>query len=308
MDSLYTVLEGVQVVPLRYHMNWPNASDPGYLYNPVELTGRRSFYGVNYVPQFRFEGKALQDPSDFGTEEQWYTYFQNTVDSLAAIPSPLRIEVDQWQTVDSIFASIDVIADDTISFNTDLYWIIGETWVRMFPNGKQYWTVRDFVPGATAGESISLALPGDSVHVEFAVAYNDSAYHRDRMLGSVFVQRTGTKKVQQAWTGVIPEIDTGVEGADAPLRIVLDRNVPNPFNPTTSIGYALDRDGKVRLSVYAPTGRWVTDLVDDHLGAGSYTATWDGRDGRGKDVGSGVYYYRLETEKTTLTEKMTLIR
>ena len=70
---------------------------------------------------------------------------------------------------------------------------------------------------------------------------------------------------------------------------------PNPFNPSTTIAFALAKADNARLDVYTVDGRYVRTLVDKGLGAGPHTATWDGTDHSGRSVASGAYFYRLTT-------------
>ncbi|MEN8008273.1 MAG: FG-GAP-like repeat-containing protein [Candidatus Krumholzibacteriota bacterium] len=70
---------------------------------------------------------------------------------------------------------------------------------------------------------------------------------------------------------------------------------PNPFNPSTTIEFALAGAGHARLDVFTIDGRHVRTLVDRGLGAGPHTATWDGTDHLGHGVASGAYFYRLTT-------------
>jgi hypothetical protein len=70
---------------------------------------------------------------------------------------------------------------------------------------------------------------------------------------------------------------------------------PNPFNPATTIEFALARAEKARLDVYTVDGRLVRTLVDRGLEAGPHSATWNGLDQRGHSVASGTYFYRLTT-------------
>ena len=88
----------------------------------------------------------------------------------------------------------------------------------------------------------------------------------------------------------------------------LDQNHPNPFNPTTRIGFSIDRRQKVRLAIYDTTGGLVVTLLDGHLDAGSYSKEWNGRNGEGIAVASGVYYYQLTTGRRTLTRKAVLLK
>jgi hypothetical protein len=70
---------------------------------------------------------------------------------------------------------------------------------------------------------------------------------------------------------------------------------PNPFNPSTTIEFALARPEDARLDVFTVDGRLVRTLVDRGLTAGPHTATWDGVDHLGRAVASGTYFYRLTT-------------
>jgi hypothetical protein len=90
--------------------------------------------------------------------------------------------------------------------------------------------------------------------------------------------------------------------------LTLYQNRPNPFNPSTRISYSIDRDARVRLAVYDVGGRLVRTLADEPMPAGTHVADWDGRDDEGRAVASGVYFYRLQAGKRTLTRKALLIK
>jgi hypothetical protein len=89
---------------------------------------------------------------------------------------------------------------------------------------------------------------------------------------------------------------------------LLEPNAPNPFNPSTTIHYTIPADGPVRLAVYDLSGRLVHRLVDGPQLAGRHAAEWDGRDASGRSLGSGVFFYRLETGAVTETRKMTMVK
>jgi len=81
----------------------------------------------------------------------------------------------------------------------------------------------------------------------------------------------------------------------APREFRLHGNHPNPFNPFTTIRYELQTPENVRLAIYDVGGRLVRVLVDNEpQGAGEFAVNWDGRDGTGRGVASGVYFYRIE--------------
>lgn len=101
---------------------------------------------------------------------------------------------------------------------------------------------------------------------------------------------------------------TGVNEGPTPRVSNLDQNTPNPFNPVTTISFALAEPSPVRLAVYDDRGRQVRVLIQGVLGGGRHRITWDGKDGNGRNVASGVYSYRLESRELSQTRKMTLVR
>ncbi len=90
--------------------------------------------------------------------------------------------------------------------------------------------------------------------------------------------------------------------------IELSQNIPNPFNPTTTIRFSLPASERVGLAIYAADGSLVRMLVDGVQPRGSHEVTWDGRDSAGNAVGSGVYFYRLTAGKFTDSRKMLLLK
>jgi murein DD-endopeptidase MepM/ murein hydrolase activator NlpD len=89
---------------------------------------------------------------------------------------------------------------------------------------------------------------------------------------------------------------------------MLSPNVPNPFNPSTTIEYTLAEAGQVRLAVFDARGALVAVLVEGPRDAGRHTGWWDGLDAGGKPAASGVYFFRLDAGKRTLTRKSVLLK
>jgi hypothetical protein len=92
------------------------------------------------------------------------------------------------------------------------------------------------------------------------------------------------------------------------MPLTLYQNHPNPFNPATTIVYYLPVDCHVTLDVYDLRGNSVIRLADEHESRGPHEVSWDGRDKGGKDVSSGVYFYRLKAGKMEISRKMVLAR
>lgn len=112
--------------------------------------------------------------------------------------------------------------------------------------------------------------------------------------------------------GRLPGPDvTGVPGGEIPwpAALELDPNAPNPFNPVTTLRFALPADaGRVRLRVFDLKGRVVRTLVDGRLPPGRHEVQWRGRDEDGREMASGVYLYRLEAGGASALGRMTLVR
>jgi N-acetylneuraminic acid mutarotase len=87
----------------------------------------------------------------------------------------------------------------------------------------------------------------------------------------------------------------------------LDQNYPNPFNPITNIRFSIKENDFVRLKIFNILGQEIAALAGDHLNAGMHNYTWNGTDNNGEKVGSGNYFYRLETSEYSITKKMTLL-
>ena len=101
--------------------------------------------------------------------------------------------------------------------------------------------------------------------------------------------------------------------AIAPEKTALLANYPNPFNPETWIPYQLAKPAKVKLTIYAADGKLIRTLTLGHQAAGVYhnrsrAAYWNGKNGAGESVASGVYLYTLIAGDFTATRKMLILK
>ena len=88
-----------------------------------------------------------------------------------------------------------------------------------------------------------------------------------------------------------------------PAKYGLEQNFPNPFNPTTTISFALKDAGLTTLIVYNVTGRKVAEPVNRYLEAGIYKFEFDAF-----NLSSGVYFYKITSGEFTSIKKMILIQ
>ena len=93
-----------------------------------------------------------------------------------------------------------------------------------------------------------------------------------------------------------------------PNSYALHQNHPNPFNPTTRISYELPEATVVDLVIFDLQGNLVKQLVNGRQNVGRYEMEWNGRNNQGIRVVSGIYFYRLTSEKFMATKKMILAK
>jgi hypothetical protein len=100
----------------------------------------------------------------------------------------------------------------------------------------------------------------------------------------------------------------GIGDVALPGGLALTQNYPNPFNPSTAIAFELPMRAHAELSVYDITGARIATLVDAILDAGRHRYEFNSENGSDRQLASGVYFYRLKTDESTLTRKMTLMK
>jgi len=97
-------------------------------------------------------------------------------------------------------------------------------------------------------------------------------------------------------------------GGVTPDQAELGDAYPNPFNPETTINFSLPWEAPIKVEVYNDQGQLVTTLIDNHMGPGNFSVTWDGRDSNGSEVASGVYIYKINSTDLSLSKKVTFIK
>jgi len=113
-------------------------------------------------------------------------------------------------------------------------------------------------------------------------------------VGSPFVLETRERRIGDR--GFVPD------------SFVLGQSYPNPFNPSTKIGYGLPRDGQVEIAVYNLLGQKIRTLVSGFETAGYRHVTWDGRTDESQLVPSGMYFYVMESGNSRDVKKVMLLK
>ncbi len=93
---------------------------------------------------------------------------------------------------------------------------------------------------------------------------------------------------------------------DIPQQTRLHNAYPNPFNPSTTISYSLEEAGRVEIEIFNIAGRKIWHKSVIHGQAGDYSINWNGVTNKDQKVASGVYFYRMTSNKASWTQKMIL--
>lgn len=109
------------------------------------------------------------------------------------------------------------------------------------------------------------------------------------------------------WVITVTDVEEGLQVL-LPRDFSLSQNYPNPFNPQTVIEYALPHDSRVQIAVYNVLGRKVKVLKDQWEEAGYRSVVWDGKDQKGEEVGTGIYFYKIQADSFVKTKKMVLLK
>jgi hypothetical protein len=148
-------------------------------------------------------------------------------------------------------------------------------------------------------------------------AYGDVVTDGELGLSLVFRTKTEIENTEIEVTG--SQVSDGSLGINAvalpapvqiqtrPEAFALANNYPNPFNPATTIKYALPEASQVRLEVFNVVGQVVRTMVDAHQNAGRYVVQWDASNDNGVNLSSGIYFYRLQVEGSYLEVKKMLL-
>ena len=206
-------------------------------------------------------------------------------------PDELAIEFDVYfDPVPSSYVYFNVAVKAFRDECLEAFW-----WNQYPPNGDN--------PTKTwSREQVIFNIPNNTTHVQvmlFAEADRTQGEHTCHSHSPMFdnVEING-------------HFDT-VTGAGEPRAsgYALHDNVPNPFNPSTTISYDVaDGGGHVTLRIYDVSGRLVRTLVDQNQGPGRKSVAWKGDNDQGGRVASGVYFYRMSAPGFTETKRMVLLK
>ena len=110
------------------------------------------------------------------------------------------------------------------------------------------------------------------------------------------------------WTVGTAGICEDLDNEHSVYTFGLSKNYPNPFNPTTTIGYNVASPGEVNIVIYDMMGREVKTLVSDYANPGSYSVVWNAKNNQGLEVSAGMYVYKMIAGDFVQVNKMLLVK
>lgn len=237
----------------------------------------------------------------------------STVTVPLALSSPDRISVVrftlEYDSAAVTFAGVEIGADapnfSIAAINENPYfapkspgtdrnllvivWSSSSTWIT--GNDKELVRVR-FTLASQACKTSPVNFDGDCNHTDA------STFEGNHICGANFTLRNGAAGNGCTTDAQLPE----------PPLVRLHQNVPNPFNPNTSIGVEADVTAAASLRVFDSAGALVRTLFEGTLGEGRHDFVWDGRDAAGGRLPSGIYFYRLQSRGIDTSRSMVLLK
>lgn len=205
--------------------------------------------------------------------------------------------------------------DEIVGFQYDLNYLDNLTYVGIEQNGTltEEWTVNDY-PSIDEnrliinGFSLASGIFDDGIFIYILFETAAESGSATIEFNQLMVNEGDPTVGVCAEMGEVVSVDPEETSPHAPTKSMLYQNIPNPFNPQTTIQFDTAIDGRVNLTIYDLQGHLIKTLTDDLVTAGSYQLVWNGKNEHGQEVPSGVYFYNLTTPDEQQTRQMILLR
>lgn len=166
--------------------------------------------------------------------------------------------------------------------------------------------VGDMYPLVTSYEN-ETTVPMGSSQGWYGTAEDVAVYEGSVYVGGLFDEMS-TRACSNIAKWTDPQVVAVEDGPPSAEGLALFAAKPNPFNPRTTLTFALSRGGQVHLAIFDLRGRQVRVLLDAFHTAGTHAITWDGTDARGATVASGVYVARVSARGQSAVQKVALMK
>jgi hypothetical protein len=302
---------------------WENATT---LINWDHLTNVPSNESITALAMSRSSSRVLYYGSSYGK-----VYRLDNADDVPPGTIPTQLNMGPQFSANSYVTSIAVHPQDDqkVLLAVSNYNVVSLFYTE---NGGATWTVQEGNLAGSDGPSVRTVaiVPYGGIDIFFA-GTSTGLYSTYRLTGSSTIWQLeapdlmGNVVVDQlavrpsdgmvvagthgkgVYSISIP-VGTAVDDPEIPQPARLSQNVPNPFNPMTTISFSLPESGPTTLTVYDVAGKRVKTLVNQDTAAGDHQVTWRGADDTGRQVSAGVYLYELVSGSVHEVKRMTLVR
>lgn len=240
-----------------------------WVHNWVDLNGDGILDDASFIPQTSFASSTMGAGGVISRPENLLTWVKNVF-------TPGRILSQSSLNLMTTFVSASISGANGYGLGT----------MRYNAGGRICWGHA----GNSFGHStVAMYYPQDSVCISLMM-------NRDINTGTPAISFMNT---------VLNNRPIGIENIlnEIPEIFNLHQNYPNPFNPETNIKFDLPAQNEVKLSVYNSLGEEINNLFSGKLQGGSYSFKWNAA-----NLPSGIYFYKLQTEKAVFTKKMMLVK
>jgi len=279
------------LIPLSWSLN-------NFILSPGSQ-GRFDLYQATIFPTAVFGGTQLMQSWDCT-----FTNYIDAYDNLVSLESPFNIDLTFEQTRDDRFElSAEVALIENMTNNNNKIFFVITHWAEYSVAEPWFY----LVVAKSDEEDVLLMNSGDTATYTASLQFEmQPEWNYEDLHAVAVIQNWDDLEILQAAQQEF--IPTNVDDPVVVIENSLYQNYPNPFNPSTTISYDLDEQTQVQLSIFNTKGQKIITLVNENKNAGINSVVWNGRDENGKTAPSGIYFYKLQTEKYSSTKKMILMK
>ena len=308
---------GLSVKDVQYTWGYENDASPymGYevTLEGVVTTDTSDWIGNYYIQDMdsAWHGIWVRDGANkplkgdwvkiTGTVEERYGVTRlNNISSFEVISSGNTFEPVQVTTGEIATGGANAEAYESV-----LIKVVNVTVTDPFPDAPRNYG-EFVVDDGTGGVRVDDAMSAFGGNGDSSFALNDQIAE----LRGIHYYSYGNYKILPRDTNDVIGHVTAIGDLEHPLATTfqLEQNYPNPFNPVTTIRFTVPETAPVKLVVYNVLGQKVRTIFDEVATPGVYNLQWDGRDDNGRPLGSGIYFYRLDSKDFSKTKKMILLK
>lgn len=255
-----------------YNLLWQHQEPPGAFFNwmtAVDISYDGSLIAcgtLNFITSSSYDGKVKLFRTTNGSTPLWtYTGAGDEVGSVALSKDGKILAASSWGDLSNAVNDL-LVFKTTVTAPVPIFAVNGP--------GSFFWV-------STSDNGSTVLASGKRVHAR--------TFGNGGQLYNVFIDTN--------------DVPLGIGNNNIPVSFSLHQNFPNPFNPTTQIGYDIPKDGEVKMIIYDALGREVKTLVNKFHKQGKYSVLFNA-----EDLTSGIYFYQISAGEFTDTKKLVLLK